>query len=233
MASLTQWTWVSASSGRGQGSLVGYSPRGLKESGIAEWPNNIISWLFQHLLSSPLCFLPFLQECRLISATGDTITEIWSVLSRWRDKRHEEEPSACPSPCFLLESSAMYSCLSHSEKKKKTHWDWEDENYTLKDSSRAKREGRLSWGSSGVAGPTPEQVGTTYLCIYHHLTGGGGGGTTHSHPTRIYLSHSVGWTSCGKWQPALSSRSGRILSGSRGLLSLKDLSLAACSLPSV
>ena len=118
VASLTQWTWVSASSGRGQGSLVGYSLRGLKESGTGEWPNNIISWLFQHLLSSPLCFLPFLQECRLISATGDTITEIWRVLSRWRDKRREEETFACPSPCFLPESSAVSSCLSHWKKKR-------------------------------------------------------------------------------------------------------------------
>ena len=145
--------------------------QGVAESGTTEQLSSIISWLFQHLLSFPLCFLPFLQESRLISATGDTITEIWRVLSKWRDKCREEEPSAWPSPCFLPESSARSACLSHWKKKKKTHWDREVETYMLKDSSRAKREGRLPWGSSGVAGPT----GTTYLCIYHHLKWGWGG----------------------------------------------------------
>ena len=56
--------------------------QGVAESGTTERLSSIISWVFQHLLSSPLCFCPFLQESRLISTTGDTITEIWRVLSK-------------------------------------------------------------------------------------------------------------------------------------------------------
>ena len=46
MASLTQWTWVWASSGVGEGqrSLACCSPWGRKESDTTEWPNNNNNW---------------------------------------------------------------------------------------------------------------------------------------------------------------------------------------------
>ena len=91
MASLTQWTWVWARSGvgDGQGGLVCCSPWGHNVSDMTEWLNwtvytIVLNFLFYTFRPNQACYHRKCGFCSLIKITDNGST----ILSVWKNRPH-------------------------------------------------------------------------------------------------------------------------------------------------